>query len=301
MSGSGLCAPGSGSNSIEAAGESGCGTGTAGVRRLLKALRSEAWIGRVLVLVSAVVLMVVWHLWARTNSPLILPEPWEVLKRLVDYMTSGRANPHIWITVQEIVLGFALGGVAGIGLGTLASEFGIARRVIMPYVIITQALPKFALAPILVIWFGFGMTPKVIIAALIAFFPLLENTYLGLTTAPAEMLELFRALRASRWTTLTKCRALHAVPAVFSGLRVALMLALVGAVVAEYVGANKGLGALIIVSQGTLDTELMFVAFVQLTALGLLLDKIHGLVYRLVMRRLYGSVGAEMRAAGVSV
>jgi len=271
------------------------------VRRLWRAARSEKWLGRVLVLVSAVVLVAVWHLWARTNSPLILPEPWPVLDRLIDYVASGRATPHIWITVQEIVLGFALGGVAGIGLGTLASEFGIARRVIMPYVIVTQALPKFALAPILVIWFGFGMTPKVIIAALIAFFPLLENTYLGLTTAPAEMLELFRALRASRWTTLTKCRALHAVPAVFSGLRVALMLALVGAVVAEYVGANKGLGALIIVSQGTLDTELMFVAFVQLTVLGLLLDNAHGLVYRLVMRRLYGSVGAETRAAGVSV
>ncbi len=275
--------------------------GEGGVKRLLRAARSEAWIGRALVLLSAVVLIVVWHLWARTNSPLVLPEPGPVLSRLIDYVGSGRANPHIWITVQEIVLGFALGGVAGIGLGTLASEFGIARRVIMPYVIVTQALPKFALAPILVIWFGFGMTPKVIIAALIAFFPLLENTYLGLTTAPAEMLELFRALRASRWTTLTKCKALHAVPAVFSGLRVALMLALVGAVVAEYVGANKGLGALIIVSQGTLDTELMFVAFVQLTVLGLLLDKLHGLVYQLVMRRLYGSIGAEMRAAGVSV
>ncbi|MXW99831.1 MAG: ABC transporter permease [Acidimicrobiaceae bacterium] len=276
-------------------------TGAVELRRLLRALRSEAWLGRLLVIVSAVVLIVVWHFWARTNSPLILPEPGPVLERLLDYVGSGRANPHIWITVQEIILGFALGGIAGIGLGTLASEFGIARRVIMPYVIVTQALPKFALAPILVIWFGFGMTPKVIIAALIAFFPLLENTYLGLTTAPAEMLELFRALRAGRWTTLTKCKALHAVPAVFSGLRVALMLALVGAVVAEYVGANKGLGALIIVSQGTLDTELMFVAFVQLTVLGLLLDQAHGLVYRLVMRRLYGSVGAEMRAAGVSV
>ena len=271
------------------------------MRRLLRELRSEAWIGRLLVLISAVLLIVVWHLWARTNSPLILPEPGAVLGRLIDYVGTGRAYPHIWITVQEIVLGFALGGIAGMGLGTLASEFGIARRVLMPYVIITQALPKFALAPILVIWFGFGMTPKVIIAALIAFFPLLENTYLGLTTTPPEMLELFRALRGSRWTTLLKGRVPHAVPAVFSGLRVALMLALVGAVVAEYVGANKGLGALIIVSQGTLDTELMFVAFVQLTVLGLLLDKLHGLAYRLVMRRLYGSVGAEMRAAGVSV
>ena len=167
----------------------------------------------------------------------------------------------------------------------------------MPYVIITQALPKFALAPILVIWFGFGMGPKIIIAALIAFFPLLENTYLGLTSTPKEHLELFRALRASRLVTLLKLRVPHAVPAIFSGFRVALMLSLVGAVVAEYVGANKGLGALIIVSQGTLDTELMFVAFVLLTTLGFTLDKLHGLVYRLVMRRLYGKTSAEAGAA----
>lgn len=271
------------------------------MRRVFAALRTEARIGRMLVVVSAAILVAVWHLWARTNSPLVMPEPLDVLTRLVDYVSTGRANPHIWITVQEIVLGFALGTVAGIGLGTLAAEFGIARRVIMPYVIVIQALPKFALAPILVLWFGFGMQPKVVIAALIAFFPLLVNTFLGLTTTPAEMLELFRALRASRWTTLTKGKALHAVPAVFSGLRVALMLSLVGAVVAEYVGANKGLGALIIVSQGTLDTELMFVAFVLLTALGLLLDSLHGVVYRLVMRRLYGASAAEARAAGVSV
>ncbi len=265
--------------------------------------RREAWIGRLLVALSAALLILIWHWWASRTSPLVLPEPLDVFDRLVDYITTGRSNPHISITVQEIVLGFLLGGVAGIGLGTLASEFGIARRVIMPYVIITQALPKFALAPILVIWFGFGMTPKVIIAALIAFFPLLENTYLGLRSIPAEVLELFRALRAPRWTVLLKGRVPFAVPAVFSGLRVALMLSLVGAVVAEYVGANKGLGALIIVAQGTLDTELMFVAFVQLTVLGLLLDKFHGLSYRLVMRRLYGSVASreDGRGAGVSV
>ena len=264
---------------------------------------AEAWIGRILVAVTAALLIVIWHVWASGNSPLILPKPGDVLDRLIHYVTTGRSTPHISITVQEIIAGFALGGVAGIGLGTLASEFSIARRVIMPYVIITQALPKFALAPILVIWFGFGMTPKVIIAALIAFFPLLENTYLGLRSTPPEMVELFRALRASRWTTLVKGRVPFAVPAIFSGLRVALMLSLVGAVVAEYVGANKGLGALIIVAQGTLDTELMFVAFVQLTVLGLALDKIHGLVYRLVLRRLYGSAAADAddRSAGVSV
>ncbi len=254
--------------------------------------RRDVWIGRALFLGSAVILILIWHVWASNNSPLISPTPGAVLDRLIEYVGDGRANQHIRITLQEIALGFLLGAIIGIGFGTLAAEFNIARMVIMPYVIITQALPKFALAPILVIWFGFGQEPKVIIAALIAFFPLLENTYLGLTSTPAEMVELFRALRASRWTTLMKGRVPHAIPTIFSGLRVALMLALVGAVVAEYVGANKGLGALIIVAQGTLDTELMYVAFVLLTILGLCLDKLHGLAYRLVMRRLYGSTAS---------
>lgn len=269
--------------------------------RLPRWLRHEKPLGRILVAVSAVLLVLVWWAWARTNSPLILPTPDAVVELLVEYVRNGRAWPHVYITVQEIVAGFALGSFLGIGLGTLAAEFNIARRVVMPYVIITQALPKFALAPILVIWFGFGITPKIIIAALIAFFPLLENTYLGLTTTPALDLELFRALRASKWTTLLKLRVPHAVPAVFSGLRVALLLSLVGAVVAEYVGANKGLGALIIVAQGQLDTALMFVAFVLLTLMGLTLDMLHGLAYRLVLRRLYGKTAAAGPASRVSV
>ena len=258
---------------------------------------SEKALGRIFVIATAAVFLFIWHFIAAQTSPLILPGPEAVATRLVSFVASGRAWPHIVLTTQEILAGFAVGALLGVGCGTLAAEFSIARRVIMPYVIITQALPKFALAPILVIWFGFGMGPKVIIAALIAFFPLLENTYLGLTSTPKEHLELFRALRASRWFTLIKLRVPHAVPAISSGVRVALMLSLVGAVVAEYVGANKGLGALIIVSQGTLDTELMFVAFVLLTALGLVLDKAHGLVHRVVMRRLYGSAAVEAGTA----
>jgi len=264
---------------------------------------TEKWLGRVLVIATAGIFLLIWHIAASRTSPLILPSPWSVATRLVSFVGSGRAWPHIILTTQEIIAGFAVGSLLGVTCGTLAAEFRIARRVIMPYVIITQALPKFALAPILVIWFGFGMGPKVIIAALIAFFPLLENTYLGLTSTPKEHLELFRALRASRWVTLTKLRVPHAVPAISSGVRVALMLSLVGAVVAEYVGANKGLGALIIVSQGTLDTELMFVAFVLLTTLGFSLDKVHALGHRIVMRRLYGraAADAESSAGHVSV
>ena len=251
-------------------------------------LFSQKLLGQFLVLVTPFLFLLIWHLIAAGTTPLILPSPYDVFMRLVSYFINGRVWPHLFMTTQEILAGFVLGSVLGIGFGTLVSESDIARKVIMPYIIVTQALPKFALAPMLVIWFGFGMAPKVIIAALIAFFPLVENTYMGLTTTPQPQLELFRALRASRITTLLKLRIPHAVPAIFSGFRVALMLSLVGAVVAEYVGANQGLGALIIVSQGTLDTELMFVAFVILTALGLCLDWLYGLVYKIVLVKLYG-------------
>ena len=249
---------------------------------------SQKLLGQFIVLVTPFLFLLIWHLIAAGTTPLILPSPYDVFMRLVSYFINGRIWPHLLMTTQEILAGFVLGSVLGLGFGTLVSESDIARKVIMPYIIVTQALPKFALAPMLVIWFGFGMAPKVIIAALIAFFPLVENTFMGLTTTPQPQLELFRALRASRITTLLKLRIPHAVPAIFSGFRVALMLSLVGAVVAEYVGANQGLGALIIVSQGTLDTELMFVAFVILTVLGLCLDWLYGLVYKIVLVKLYG-------------
>ena len=268
-------------------------------RRLLKSkiqspknpfsnFESQKILGQLLVIITPFLFILIWHLIAAGTTPLILPGPKDVFMRLFSYFVSGRVWPHLFMTTQEILAGFVLGSILGLGFGTLISESVIARKVIMPYIIVTQALPKFALAPMLVIWFGFGMAPKVIIAALIAFFPLVENTYMGLTTTPGSQLELFRALRASRITTLLKLRVPHAIPAIFSGFRVALMLSLVGAVVAEYVGANQGLGALIIVSQGTLDTELMFVSFVVLTVLGLSLDWLYGLVYRAVLVKLYG-------------
>jgi len=251
-------------------------------------LSSQKILGKILVIITPFLFLLIWHFIALGTTPLILPSPGDVFMRLVSYFVNGRVWPHLFMTTQEILAGFVLGSILGLGFGTLISESEISRKVIMPYIIVTQALPKFALAPMLVIWFGFGMAPKVIIAALIAFFPLVENTYMGLTTTPQSQLELFRALRASRITTLLKLRVPHAVPAIFSGFRVALMLSLVGAVVAEYVGANQGLGALIIVSQGTLDTELMFVSFVILTVLGLCLDWLYGIVYRIVLVKLYG-------------
>jgi NitT/TauT family transport system permease protein len=138
-----------------------------------------------------------------------------------------------------------------------------------------------------VLWFGFGITAKVVIAALIAFFPLLENTVTGLKEVDPDKVELFHALDATRWQIFAKLRLPNAVPYLFAGLRVAIILSVVGAVVGEYVGANRGLGALIISAQGSMDTPLMFSVFVVLTLLGVALYKGMEYAERALLRRRY--------------
>jgi NitT/TauT family transport system permease protein len=193
---------------------------------------------------------------------------------MVENTVSGLLPMHLWVTLSEILLGFILGSVVGIVLGTVTAQSPLMRAILNPYILASQAMPKLALAPIMVIWLGFGIAPKVVITALICFFPLLENTIIGLTSANPYQLELFRALTASRWQTFSKLRIPNALPVIFAGLRVAITLAVVGAVVGEYVGANRGLGALVIATQGNFDTPLMFAVFVYLTAVGIVLYKI---------------------------
>jgi len=224
---------------------------------------------------SFVAFLLVWWGFVKVLhlSSLVLPTPLEVAGALAEGLR-GPLWIHIWVTLQEIVLGFLLGSLLGVGLGTLIAHSELARRVLNPYLVASQAMPKLALAPIFVIWFGFGITPKVVIAALICFFPLLENTITGLNAVEETKLELFRMLTASRWQTFYKLRAPNALPFIFAGLRVAIVLSVVGAIVGEYVGANRGLGALIIATQGSFDTPVMFSVFVVLTVVGTVLYKI---------------------------
>jgi NitT/TauT family transport system permease protein len=217
-----------------------------------------------------------WSLYVRVMalSPLVLPTPYAVWDSMVENTVSGLLPMHLWVTLSEILLGFVLGSVVGVALGTITAQSPLMRAILNPYILASQAMPKLALAPIMVIWLGFGIAPKVVITALICFFPLLENTIIGLTSANPHQLELFRALTASRWQTFFKLRIPNALPVIFAGLRVAITLAVVGAVVGEYVGANRGLGALVIATQGNFDTPLMFAVFVYLTIVGIVLYKI---------------------------
>ena len=203
------------------------------------------------------------------TSPLVLPAPSVVAQSLWLGLNSGYLWPHILHTLSEVVLGLLLGGSMGFLGGVVLGESARWRGVLMPYVVISQVVPKLALAPLFIVWFGFGTLPTVVMTALICFFPLLENTATCLQHVDARMLELFRMLRASPWQTLWRLKLPSGLPAIMAGLRVAVVLAWVGAVVGEFIGASRGLGALIIAAQGSMDTPLMFAVLTVITVLGL--------------------------------
>jgi NitT/TauT family transport system permease protein len=242
---------------------------------------------RLLSLALLLAVLAAWYglvQWRRL-PPLVLPLPTAVARALVQNLLDGFLWPHLWVTLSEIVLGFIGGSALGVGLGSLVALAPLAQRVLNPYIIASQAMPKLALAPLFVIWCGFGIVPKALIAALIAFFPLFENTLTGLSAADTDALDLFRMLGASRWQVFIKLLLPNAVPYLFAGLRVAIVLSVVGAVVGEYVGANKGLGALIMASQGMMDTTLMFAVFIVLTLVGIVLYQLVVYCERLVLTR----------------
>ena len=226
----------------------------------------------ILSLALFIALLALWEAFVRLTgvSPLVIPAPSTVLIVLWEGLTVGFLWPHIWVTAVETLLGFALGCAIGFVAGVILGEVSFLRRLLWPYVLASQVVPKLALGPIFIVWFGFGMTSTIIITALICFFPLLENTLTGLQSVPPEKRDLFRMLGASRRQTLLRLKIPSGLPVIMVGVRVAIVLALVGAVVGEFIGGDAGLGASIIAAQGMMDSTLMFALFIVITALGML-------------------------------
>ncbi len=216
-------------------------------------------------------ILAAWHACAvgLGLSALVLPPPGAVAASLWKGLASGFFWPHIRTTGIELLLGLAAGGVFGFAAGAVLAEVAPLRRLLMPYLVVSQVIPKLALMPLFIVWFGFGLTSTVVITALICFFPLMENTLTGLSQVRPERLELFRMLGASRVQTLWRLKLPSGLPAILAGLRIAVVLALVGAVVGEFIGASRGLGALIIAAQGSMDTPLMFAVLMLIALLGL--------------------------------
>lgn len=199
----------------------------------------------------------------------MVPTPVEIGTALVRGLTAGSYLSDLGITLFEMVAGFLIAAAGGMLTGALIVEFRAIERVVYPLIVAVQSLPKIALAPLLLMWIGFGLSSKVAMAALVAFFPVLVNTIAGLRAADRDMNELFRSLRASRVQTLIHLKLPAAAPYIVAGLDVAFVFALLGAIVGEFVGAASGLGYAIMQMQFQLDTAGVFAVLVLLSLIGL--------------------------------
>ncbi len=233
--------------------------------------------------VTIVVVIILWEISVRLfNVPeFLVPTPTAVLVKMAE--KASLFYVHFYITLYETLLGFLLGVVIGIACASVIVYSRFLANVIFPVIVILQIVPKVAIAPLFLIWFGYGWESKMLIAFLIAFFPIIVNTVAGLRSVEPEMVELVRSLEATNWQIFRKVRLPNSLPYIFSGLKISITLAVIGAIIGEFVGGNQGLGYLIIVANFELDTPLMFGSLILLSAMGLVLYGIIELLERLLI------------------
>lgn len=209
-----------------------------------------------------------WEAWVQIfNTPhYILPAPSDIVVTLFE--KRALLLKHTLVTLEEMLLGFVLATGIGIPLAVLMFEFPVLEKAFYPYVIGSQAVPVFAIAPLLVLWFGYGIAPKVIMAALIVFFAMVLNTLDGLKSSDPDTVNLFRILQASRWQILWKVHVPSALPSIFTGAKIGISVSTIGAVIGEWAGASAGLGYLMLYANGRLQVSLVFAAIFCLTFLG---------------------------------
>lgn len=200
----------------------------------------------------------------------ILPPPSDILSSLIQQYQSPRYWTHIRVTGQEVLAGFALGCALAFLIGVAVAQVRLVEKTLYPYVVAFQTVPKIALAPLFVIWFGFGLTSKVVMTALVCFFPMIVNVIEGLRAADQNQVDMLRSLGASRVQIFRKVQAPGALPFVFAGLDIGIVFAVIGAVVGEFVGAQAGLGYLLLQSIYDFDTAGLFGALVTLSLMGLI-------------------------------
>ena len=216
-------------------------------------------------------LIVVWQLAVSAFGirEYLLPSPWAVLAALgADDVPWAR---HVWVTGVEIFGAFALAAAVGILLGVAIAWSDLLSRALMPFLVFVNTLPKVAVAPLFLIWLGYGILPNVLIGALIGFFPVVINTAVGLTQIDHDMLDLGRVFSAPKWLVFAKIRVPNAYPYILSALKVTATAAVVGAIVGEFVASQRGLGYVIITTQSSMNTPVAFAALVWISILGLAL------------------------------
>lgn len=216
-------------------------------------------------------LLVAWQVVVDTRhvSDFILPSPLVILRTTLRYFPLMMR--HTWTTTYEIALGFVIGNAIAVAAALLIVNSRLAEKAFYPLLIASQTIPKVAIAPLFIIWFGSGITPKVVITAVICFFPTVVNTVQGLKATDENAIDLLRLVAASRVQVFTKLQFPNALPYFFAGLKISIALAVIGAIIGEWVGANSGLGYVILYSTQTLRTDFLFSALFLISVLGVVL------------------------------
>jgi NitT/TauT family transport system permease protein len=254
--------------------------------KLMRLLRSNGASSLILL----VALLVFWEVGVRVfNVPKFLIPPFsDVMAALWRGLATGPlAKDGLWyhtaITLSEVLLGFLIGSAIGLALGVAISQMARVEAVLQPYVAAFQSLPKVAVAPIIVMWLGFGISSKVAIVCMLTFFPVLVTSIAGFKAIEPDRIDLLRSLSATRWQIFTKAKFPSALPYIFAGLDMAAAFAVVGAIVGEFVGAQGGLGVLILQMDAQMDTGGSFSVFIVLSLIGIAVSKLLRVIQRRVL------------------
>jgi NitT/TauT family transport system permease protein len=223
--------------------------------------------------VAIVVIVAIWKLVIAVFnvSPFVLPQPEHVLKGVRDLVQSKGFWSDARVTLEETLIGFAIALVLGLALGIVLGRVTWLEQAMRPVIVASQVVPKVALIPLFIIWFGFGITSKIIIVALLSFFPILLNVILGVRSVDSGHRDVMRSLNAGRWQTFRRLEYPSTLPYILAGMEVGIVFAVVGAVVGEYLGGDQGLGYRIVTSLNNLEAETLFAVILVLTLLGFLL------------------------------
>ncbi|MCC6306394.1 MAG: ABC transporter permease [Rhodobacteraceae bacterium] len=244
------------------------------------------WLGPAAWPISLAVLILglQWYIPVAEVSPAVFPAPFSIWTAFRADLMDGTYMTHGVVTMREILGGFVIGSVFGFLLAMSISEFRWARRVLYPYVVVFQTIPKIALAPLFIVWFGFGIESKIALGVAVTFFPVLVNSLAGLDNVDPTQMDLMRAFCGTRMRIFLRVKLPTSVPFVFAGLELAIVLSVIAAVVAEFIGASRGLGYLVMLYNSQLNIAAEFAAIIVLSLIGFLL---HAAVRQISRRVVY--------------
>lgn len=215
-------------------------------------------------------MILIWDSYVRISavSPFILPAPRAVLEEWLLLIQSRRAWGHTGMTVYATLVGFGWAVLIGVSLGVAIARIRWLELTLNPFIVATQVIPKVALVPLFIVWFGFGITSKVIVAGVLAFFPILTNTVLGVKSIDDGHRDVMTSLNASRWQVFRRLELPSALPYILTGFEVGIVLAIIGAIVGEYLGGSQGLGHMLIQTMNAFETSIMFAVLIQMSLIG---------------------------------